>query len=166
MVIFAIPQMQITKNKFVHPMKKHKNITIFLAIISTVFVNLQPVLANSTEVQKTARNIKSVAQVKQYLREVMSPCEDGCSGYGLHIRAIRVCELVQALDIRVQGKISRKRSFSERNIPISKSDINLMRLILSQCKWVVRLPGDPADFVYYPNPKIKQQINKQLKIKL
>jgi hypothetical protein len=145
-------------------MNSVKKIILAFTITSTIMTNVQSVLASSSEAQKIARNIKSVSQVKEYLRETMSPCEGGCSGYGLHIRAMRVCELVEAVDIKVKGKITRRSPLPGKSMSISKSDLNLMRLIYSQCKWYVRLPNDPPDFVYHPKPEIERKINRKIGI--
>jgi hypothetical protein len=111
------------------------------------------ILANELEVQKTATTLKSVSQVKEYLKELRSPCVGGCSGYGLHIRAVRVCTLIQALDTRIGGKIVKESlpSSSKNLINISGSDLNLMKMIYGQCKWYKRLPSDLPEITYYPS---------------
>ncbi|BAZ18882.1 hypothetical protein NIES4071_107670 (plasmid) [Calothrix sp. NIES-4071] len=131
----------------------------------SIAVSSQLASANSPEVQKMANSIKSVGEVKGEIREAISDCQEGgCSGYGMHSMGMRICKLVQALDIKVNGKISSKRLSNRQAIRISKSDTSLMRMILSQCKWKVRFPEDPPDFIYAPAPKISQKINRQLKI--
>lgn len=147
-------------------MKIIKSIILFSTVCSMV-VSSQLALANSLEVQKVAKYIKSVGQVKEEIREAILACqESGCSGYGMHSVGMRICELVQALDIKVDGKISGKHLSNRRTISISKSDISLMRMILSQCQWKAYLQNDPPDFIYVPTPKISQIVNKQLKIPL
>ncbi len=147
-------------------MKIVKSIILFSTICS-IFASSQLALANPPEIQRVAENIKSVGQVKKEIREVILVCqESGCSGYGMHSVNMRICKLVQALNIKVNGKISGKRLSTRRAIPISKSDINLMRMILSQCRWESHLQSDPPDFIYAPTPKIRQRINRQLRIPL
>lgn len=149
-------------------MKIIKSIILFAAI-SSVAVSSQLASANSPEVQKAAKYIKSVGQVKTEIRENILACQEtGCSGYGMHSMSMRVCELTQALDIKVNGRISGKRLSNSRAIPISKSDISLMRMILSQCKWQVYTPhqNDPPDFIYAPTDKMRQKIHRQLGIPL
>ncbi|MGB6294700.1 MAG: hypothetical protein WBF90_00790 [Rivularia sp. (in: cyanobacteria)] len=147
-------------------MKIIKSIVLFSTVCS-IFASSQLALANSSEVQNIAKNIKSVGQVKEEIREVILACQkSGCSRYGMHSVGMRICKQVQALNIKVNGKISGKRLSNRRAIPISKSDISLMRMILSQCRWEASLQGDPPDFVYTPTPKISQRINRQLRIPL
>lgn len=147
-------------------MKIIKSIILFSTICS-VFANSQLALANSSEVQNVAKNIKSVGQVKEEIREVILACQKSeCSRYGMHSVGMRICKQVQALNIKVNGKISGKRLSNRRAIPISKSDISLMRMILSQCRWEAYLQSDRPDFVYAPTPKISQRINRQLRIPL
>jgi hypothetical protein len=108
-------------------------------------------LANKTEVRKTATTIKSVLEVKDSLKELRSPCVGGCSGYGLHIRAARMCTLVQALDTRIGGKIVKKSlpPSSEKLISISRSDLNLMKMIYKQCKWYKWNSSDYSELTYH-----------------
>ncbi|RUS93301.1 hypothetical protein DSM106972_096570 [Dulcicalothrix desertica PCC 7102] len=139
---------------------------ILISAISGIAFSSQIASANSPEVQKVAKHIKSVGQVKEEIREIISSCqESGCSGYGIHSLGMRICELTQALDIKVNGKISGKRLSNRQTIPISKSDISLMRMILSQCQWqVYHAHNDPPDFTYRPTAKMRQKINRQFRI--
>jgi hypothetical protein len=126
---------------------------------------LAATLANESEVQKTATTLKSVSQVRGYLKELRSPCVGGCSGYGLHIRAVRVCTLIQALDTRIGSRIVKEYlpSSSENSINISGSDLNLMKMIYGQCKWYKRLPSDLPEITYYPSSNtIAEKIDKLL----
>jgi hypothetical protein len=122
-------------------------------------------LANKTEVRKTATTIKSVLEVKDSLIELRSPCEHGCSGYGLHIRAARMCTLLQALDTRIGGKIVKKSlpSSSEKLINISRSDLNLMKMIYKQCKWYKWNSSDYLELTYHrSSTTVEEKIDRLL----
>jgi hypothetical protein len=119
---------------------------------------------NNPEVQKTAAEIQSVSQVKGYLQELMSPCSSGCSGYGLHLRAVRICTLVQALDVKTGGKILQGQSLNsnQKNISINKTDRDLMKMIYGQCKLYKRLPSDSSELTYIPTANARQKIENSL----
>ncbi|MBD2205924.1 hypothetical protein H6G33_27490 [Calothrix sp. FACHB-1219] len=107
--------------------------TLFLttAISLTVF---NPAAIGSTE---TAQKIKSVAQVKTELYDTLKILDDTnvCIGACQVTRQLGVCSLVENLDTQVKGKIfGRKIRNRSSALPIDKADVELMRLIYSQCK--------------------------------
>ncbi|HIK13005.1 MAG TPA: hypothetical protein IGS52_22565 [Oscillatoriaceae cyanobacterium M33_DOE_052] len=125
-------------------------------ILQLVLVALLVVVGTIGTLIKTAQgkrdliefidSIKSVEQVKQQLRETFK-FSDGC-GVGSCINGTntRICETVAALDVQVNGKIIGGMSSlgSDVKIPISNSDLELMKLIFSQCK--------PTNYQYWNWP--------------
>jgi hypothetical protein len=86
----------------------------------------------------------------------------------------RICEEVGRLDIRVDGKIfSGMQGWTPSVLPISKSDLNLMKLIFRQCKPSNYDAGGYRNrfnsvmrVVYDPTPSADQIIRRQLGIPL
>jgi hypothetical protein len=85
--------------------------------------------------EKLIEAIYSVQQVKDELRRVMDGLAKCGTGSCVNYHSERICELVGALDVKVNGKIVGKMSgWAEAKIAISDTDIELMKLILGQCK--------------------------------
>jgi hypothetical protein len=122
------------------------------------------VIGNNPEVQKAVAEIQSVPQVKRYLQDLISPCLSGCSGYGLQLRAIRICTLVQALDVKTGGKILQSQSLisNQKVININRGDRDLMQMIYGQCKLHKRLPSDSPELNYIPTSNARQKIENLL----
>ena len=116
-----------------------------LVAIGTIGTLIQPA-QGQRDLIEFVDSIKSVEQVKQQLRETFK-FSDGC-GVGSCINGANtsICETVAALDVQVNGKIIGEMSSfgSDGKIPISNSDLELMKLIFSQCK--------PTNYQYWNWP--------------
>jgi hypothetical protein len=145
--------------------------TSLLAIvtISLLFGLCNSALAESeTEQIKAAfKEVDSIEKAKSFLRDsIQCPDRTGCSGYGMWIRAVDVCRLVKAVNIKVGGKIIPKSSVkrSDSTLSISKSDTKLMKTIYSQCKSqrYIDLASNPIELVYLPSSSVREQVDKIL----
>jgi hypothetical protein len=110
--------------------------TTTLAVITVLSLSWQnPVLAQQTQGQKLVDSIQSVAQVKGKIKQIFTDLNQCNSGYCFNSMTTEICELVGALDVKVDGKIVGAMSGgSEGKISISASDLKLMKKIFSQCK--------------------------------
>ncbi len=126
--------------------------------------NRSALVGNEAEVQKAVSEIQSVSQVKGSLKDLISPCPHGCSGYGLHLKAVRICTLVQALDVKTGEKILQNKSLgsNKKVISINRADRDLMKIIYSQCKLYKRLPSDSPELTYSPTTNSRQKIENLL----
>jgi len=95
----------------------------------------------TSKVEQYIASIKSVDDVKRRIRDALD--EDCGTGACVDVNASEICDLVAALDVRVDYQIT--GSFTsvdpktgiakpQPTIPVSQSDIKLMKLIFSQCK--------------------------------
>lgn len=133
------------------------------------FINVHALcIANDSNTRSYINNIKSVEQVKASIRDSLN--ENCGTGHCWSFNAKRICEMVAALDVKVDYQITVTFSSEKASpeIEISKSDIELMRLIFSQCKptnyqfWSY---GQILYVVYDPSPKIDLKVRKLLNIK-
>jgi hypothetical protein len=81
-------------------------------------------------------SIKSVNQVKEALRNTLESLDECGIGSCFNDRKTQICELVGALDVRVNGKISdgMQLNDAEQYIDISENDLKLMKIIFNNCK--------------------------------
>jgi hypothetical protein len=114
--------------------------------------------------------IKSVATVKEYLRDLVTENRQCLSGGCWNMTAGLICSYVGALDVKVDNLITGTFQPEERRpkIPISEAETLLMRLIFSQCKptnyQYLNYPT-VLHVVYEPNKEIGAQIAKALGVK-
>lgn len=124
--------------------------------------------AGEAAVRAFVDSIKSVAQVKQGIREALTEAEQCGTGHCWNFHASQICDLTAALDVRVGYAITGTFENAKRSIQISDADLRLMKLIFSQCK--------PSNYQYWnysqllhviydPSPKVAAQVNKLLGIK-
>ncbi|AFY31828.1 hypothetical protein [Calothrix sp. PCC 7507] len=115
--------------------KSRKLLLLFTSIISLTGFNTA-----AAGTINTTQNINSVAQVKNELRDTIKVWDNAetCAGACLVSRELHICNLVENLDTRVGGKISRRniQRQSSSSLRIDQSDLKFMRLIYSQCKSV------------------------------
>ena len=137
-------------------------------LISLLMVGtwIQPALADSF-LNDFVDSIQSVEQVKEILRNLLQE-RDRCQvGSCWNNISTSICETVAALDVQVNGQIVGGMTSvgSAGNIPISEADLELMKLIFSQCKptnyqywnWEMML-----HVVYAPADEIGQEIRQRL----
>jgi hypothetical protein len=137
--------------------------------ISLLFGLCNSALAESEteQIQAAVKDIDSVERAKYLLKNsVQCPDPTGCSGYGMWIRAVNVCRLVKAVNIKVGGKIIPKSSVkrNKSSLSIERTDTKLMKMIYSQCtsKRYIDSPSNPIELVYWPSPPISKKIDKIL----
>lgn len=126
---------------------------LLTSVISLTVFN--PLAVANTE---TAQTIKSVAQVKTELYDKLKTLDDTevCFGACQVTRRLGICSLVENLDTRVKGKIfGRKIRNRYSGLRIAQDDVQLMRLIYSQCK-----PLQPENFPAY----LQLDTNRKYKI--
>ncbi|MEA5579817.1 hypothetical protein VB620_00500 [Nodularia harveyana UHCC-0300] len=138
-----------------------------LAISTVLFLSLpKQVLGQQTEGQKLVDSIQSVAQVKGQLKQIFENLNQCNSGYCFNIMTTEICELVGALDVKVDGKIIGEMSGgSDVKIPISASDLSFMKKIFSQCKPTNYQYGNWESILhvaYLPTDKIDLEIRAAL----
>jgi hypothetical protein len=145
--------------------------TSLLAIITISLLlglcNLASAESEDDRIQLAVKEIDSVEKAKYFLQNNIR-CSDptGCSGYGMWIRAVNVCRLVKAVNIKVGGKIILNSSVKRKNssLSISRSDTKLMRMIYSQCKSrrYIDSPNNPVELVYWPSSSASEKVDKIL----
>lgn len=126
--------------------------------------------AGEATVRAFVDSIKSVAQVKQGIREALTEAEQCGTGHCWNVHATRVCDLVAALDVNVDYQITGtfESTHPKPSIKIADTDLKLMKLIFSQCKpsnyqyWSF---GQILHVYYAPSSKVNAEVNKQLGIK-
>lgn len=155
-------------------MQKQLFIDLFKFVLTPSVISLLMVggLTRSAIAQEKFNNelidsIRSVEQVKQDLRLAFQEREQCKVGSCWNMMSTRICEMVAALDVQVNGQIVGGMTSvgSEGNIPISAEDLALMKLIFSQCKptnyqywnWPMLL-----HVVYSPSAEIDQEIRRRL----
>lgn len=114
--------------------------------------------------------IKSVATVKEYLRDLVAESRQCLSGSCWNMTGGAICSYVGALDLKVDDLITGTFKPEERKpeIPISEADILLMRLIFSQCKptnYQYQNYPTVLHVIYEPSKKMGAQIAKALGVK-
>ncbi|WP_287127804.1 hypothetical protein [Candidatus Cyanaurora vandensis] len=135
---------------------------------SLCFALLLPVQAQSRDLQTQVEGIRSVSQVKGQLKGLLESQKE--CGVGICVDALStgVCDLVGALDIRVDGKIIGEASgFTDKVLPITAPDLKLMKLIWSQCKPTNYLYTNYPSVVhvgYNPSAKAAATVDKALKV--
>jgi hypothetical protein len=142
-----------------------------ITIISLVFLATLPkeipAIAQQRDLRQFVDSIKSVEQVKKEIGRLISAVDNCKVGSCFNFNSTAICELVAALDVQVNGQIVGGMTSigSQGKIPISKSDLSLMRDIFSQCK--------PTNYqywnfesmlhVYYvPKPELDQKVRQAL----
>jgi hypothetical protein len=118
------------------------------------------------DLQQQVQSISRVDQVKQKIRGLIE-AQDECSvGSCLNFTRTAICSAVGALDIRLDGKISSKTTGGTNSaLSISKVDLDLMKLIFSQC--------EPTNYQYWnfdsilhvwynPTPEVDRQVRRTL----
>ncbi|MEA5578691.1 hypothetical protein [Anabaena sp. UHCC 0451] len=141
--------------------------TTTLAVITVLSLSWQnQALAQQTQGEKLVNSIQSVAQVKRQLKELFTNLNQCGTGGCFNGISTDICELVGALDVKVDGKIVGTMSGAgDTKLPISASDLKLMKKIFSQCK--------PTNYQYWnweyvlhvgydPTPQIDKEIRAAL----
>ncbi len=122
---------------------------------------------------KLVNSIHSVEQVKRSIRELLLSEKELVSGGAVDQMGEKVCELVGALDIKVDSQITNTYIQSTKSKPnpeieISKSDLNLMRLIFAQCKpnnYHFWLRDSVLHVSYTPTEDVDRTVKNALNIK-
>lgn len=138
---------------------------ICLTATATTLLALTPIANAQQSTQTYVNSIKSVAQVKQQIREAMQNTDKCGSGSCYNFTRTAVCEAVGALDVQVNGKIIGQVTGSRNNIPISTSDLELMKLIFSQCtpsNYQYSNFGSVLHVFYYPSLQADVEIRKRI----
>jgi hypothetical protein len=139
-----------------------------LAMVGVVVSGLMvPVRAEREALQQFVNSIESVDQVKGDLKGLLEQSDQCAVGSCFNFTRTAICERVAALDVQVNGQIIGDWTSvgSEGKLPISRSDLGLMKDIFSQCK--------PTNYqywnfermlhVYYvPTPVIDRRVRKAL----
>ena len=139
-----------------------------LAVSCVLGVLTISVWADEAAVRAFVNSIKSVAQVKKDIGDALT--ERCGTGHCWNVNATRVCDLVAALDVKVDYLItgSLQGAQPQPEIPISEADVKLMKLIFSQCKptnyqfWSF---GRILHVHYAPSEKVDAEVRKRLGIK-
>ncbi|BAY66965.1 hypothetical protein NIES22_71090 (plasmid) [Calothrix brevissima NIES-22] len=113
-----------------------KNIlsTSRVLLIGAVFALSIQNYAIAQDTSKLVDSIKSVAQVKKELKETFENLDQCGAGSCFNSTSTYICELVGALDVKVNGRIVGQMSGGKSELAISASDLKLMKKIFSQCK--------------------------------
>jgi hypothetical protein len=110
--------------------------------------------------------IESVEQVKEAIRKSIQKKSECGAGSCDNYRSQQVCELIGALDVKTNGAIiGQMTSVGMTGMCISERDLELMKLILQQCK--------PTNYQYWnfdsilhvgylPSPEAGEKIGKML----
>ena len=117
-------------------MKKFWKIILFTVITIAPITNELPAIAQQRNLQKFVDSVQSVEQVKKEIGRLITTVENCGVGSCFNFNSTAICELVAALDVQVNGQIVGGMTSvgSQGKIPISQSDLALMRDIFSQCK--------------------------------
>ncbi|MCT7963541.1 hypothetical protein NG791_22975 [Laspinema sp. D1] len=139
-------------------------ITLLVAI--GIGILIEPAQGQS-DLQGLVDSIESVDQVKEDLRQTLEFRDECAVGSCANMAGTSICETVAALDVQVNGQIVGGMTSvgSEGNIPISSSDLALMKLIFSQC--------EPTNYQYWnypmmlhvwyvPSDEVDQQVRQGL----
>jgi hypothetical protein len=122
--------------------------------------------AQRNDLQQRVDAIESVEQVKLQIREALEFLDTCGVGSCYNHTTTAVCEAVGALDVRINGQIVNQMSGAAgTELSISESDLELMRLIFSQCK--------PSNYQYWnwdtilhvtyqPTPEVDAEVRSQL----
>ncbi len=156
-------------------MKKQFVVNFFKSTLTQSLIGLlmMGVLTSSvfaeTEHNEFIDSIRSVEQVKEQLRQMFQQRDECKVGSCWNNSSTIICETVAALDVQVNGQIVGGMTSvgSAGNIPISATDLELMKLIFSQCKptnyqywnWPMLL-----HVVYAPTQEVDQKIRQGLGI--
>jgi len=125
--------------------------------------------ADEAAIRAFVNSIQSAAQVKKDIRDALT-AKCG-TGHCWNVNATRVCDLVAALDVRVDYLItgSFQSPQPKPEVPISDTDVKLMKLIFSQCKptnyqfWSY---GSILHVHYAPSEKIDAEVRRRLGIRV
>jgi hypothetical protein len=141
--------------------------TIISLVLITILPKEMPAVAQQRDLRQFVDSVKSVEQVKRDIARLISTVDNCGVGSCFNFNSTAICELVAALDVQVNGQIVGGMTSvgSQGKIPISKSDLSLMRDIFSQCK--------PTNYqywnfesmlhVYYaPKPELDQKVRQAL----
>jgi len=106
-----------------------------------------PIQAQTPDLQAQVAAITSVKQIKNQLRATLQELDQCGVGSCANAASTSICEQVGALDVRVDGKIiGAATGFTDRVLPISPTDLKLMKLVWSQCQ--------PTNYQYWNFPQI------------
>ncbi|MBD2255840.1 hypothetical protein [Nostoc parmelioides] len=137
-------------------------------LIGIVVALSLPKNAIAQDPSKLVDSIKSVAQVKKDLKQTLEALDRCGVGSCFNSTSTYICELVGALDVKVNGRIIGEMSGGNSSLPITASDLKLMKKIFSQCKptnyqfwnW-----GNVLHVSYLPNTQVDRQIRAALGVK-
>lgn len=140
----------------------------FTAACILLFSGVANAQSGGSDLEKFVASIKSVAQVKQEIKQQLS--ETCGTGTCFNNNATAVCSYVGALDVRLNNLItSTSSSFTPKpELPITEGDLHLMKRIWRQCKpsnyqfWNY---GQMLHVMYDADPKEDIEIRKALGIK-
>ncbi|EAW35219.1 hypothetical protein [Lyngbya sp. PCC 8106] len=151
---------------------KNRRTTIIQLVLITLLVAIgigiliKPAQGQS-DLQEFVDSIESVEQVKEDLRQTLKFRDECGVGSCWNTTSTGICETVAALDVQINGQIigGMSSAGSDGNIPISSSDLELMKLIFSQCKptnyqywnWPMML-----HVLYVPSDEVDQQVRQGL----
>jgi hypothetical protein len=142
-----------------------------LALFSFSFTPRMPIAQAQREssLQQEIDAIKSVAQVKTTLKQLLETRDTCAVGSCFNSVSTAICNQIGLLDVRVNGQILQSMvSDKPSGLAISKTDLALMKQMFSQCKptnyqyW----NWDTILHVYYvPSCPIDRQVRKALGVK-
>ncbi|MDR3628880.1 MAG: hypothetical protein P4L42_00945 [Desulfocapsaceae bacterium] len=120
--------------------------------------------------EELVNSIKSVNEVKEALKNALKSLDECGFGSCFDARTTQICELVGALDVRVNGKISdgMQLNQAEQYIDISENDLKLMKIIFKNCKATTYQYWKFDSILhvsYLPSTIDDQRIRKALKAK-
>jgi len=114
------------------------SITKFLARFVLVVAWTLQLCAEAGEqspVQVFVNSLKSVREAKEAIRDSLVAISKDCpSGTCVETNSIEICNWTAAVDIRTNYLITNTGRSTNPAISISKADVELFRLIWSQCK--------------------------------
>lgn len=154
-------------------MQQQLKTTLLKSIIPNLLITLGlavgislPALARENP-EQLVNSIRSVEQVKEDLKNTFQRRDECPGGSCWNSTSSAICATVAALDVQVNGQILNDMILndSEGNIPINQADLDLMKLIFSQCKptnyqywnWPMML-----HVVYAPSDEADEQIRRGL----
>lgn len=112
-----------------------RSLISFGLILASLILGLPATSQEKQDIQQEVASIQSVNQVKNRIKELMTALEQCGVGSCANYNATAICEQVGMLDIRVDGKIfSGGTGWTKSVLPITSTDLALMKQIFSQCK--------------------------------
>ena len=104
-----------------------------LAFMLTVLLGFSS-YAEAKDPQEFVATVKSVADAKSKLRSAFVSLDRCQVGSCSNETSILICEIVGALDVKVDGQIVGAMSLGSETIGISPEDLRYMKELFAQCK--------------------------------